>query len=323
MATSQPAESAAPAAKRPPRAQAAVFVIAGVALAVLLATSGRYGYFRDTLYYLACARHLAWGYVDQPPLIAALYWLVMHGLGTSLLALAVVPALADAGVIVLTAGLARELGGGRYAQVLAALAAACVPVYLVQGRQFSMNIFEPLLWMGCAWLLLRMIQGGNQRLWLGFGALAGLGLENKYSIAVFAAGLVAGLLLTRERRALAQRWIWLGGLIALAIFLPNLVWNIRHHWPFFELMRNIRASGKNVRLGPAGYWLTQGLMMAPANLLLWLPGLAWLFAARHGRFRALGWAFVVTAGIFMALHGKDYYTAPAYPILLAAGAAAL
>lgn len=301
---------------------AAALLIAGAVFVVLLATSGRYGYFRDTLYYLACARHLAWGYVDQPPLIAGLVWLVSHTLGASLAALAVAPALADAGLVLLTAALARELGGGRFAAGLAALAAACVPVYWVQGRQLSMNIFEPLLWMGCLFVVIRIVKTGDQRLWLWFGALAGIGLENKYSIGVFGAGVIAGLLLTGERRAFAQKWLWLGGLIALGIFAPNLIWNIRHHWPFFELMHNIRASGRDVRLGPAAYWLTQILMVSPVNLLLWLPGLAWLFGARQGRFRVLAWTFVFTAGIFMALHGKDYYTAPIYPILLAAGAVA-
>lgn len=312
--TRQPARSA--------RLAPSVYLIAGVAVALQLATSGRYGYFRDTLYYIACSHHPAWGYVDQPPLIVGLFWLARHTIGTSLFALAAVAAAAEAGLAILTAAVAREMGGGRFAQMLSALACACVPVYLVEGHQLSMNSFEPLLWTACGFVLLRLINAGDERLWLWFGVLAGLGMENKYSIGVFAVGVVAGVLLTRERRALAQKWIWLGGLIALLIFLPNLVWNVQHHWPFIELMRNIRASGRNVVLGPAAYWVAQAVMVSPVNLLLWAPGLAWLLLGREGKYRPLGWTFLVTAGIFMALRGKDYYTAPIYPMLLAAGAAA-
>ncbi len=183
-----------------------------------------------------------------------------------------------------------------------------------------MNVFEPLLWMGCAWLIIRMIKTRNQKLWLWFGVLAGLGLENKYSMAVFGFGIVVGLLLTRGREALRRPWIWLGGFVALAIFLPNLIWNVEHHWPFIQLMHNIAASGRDIHYGPLAFLAQQVFMMSPLNFPIWLAGLWFVFFASDGKaYRMLGWAFLVVVGTMMVLKGKDYYSAPAYPMLLAAG----
>ncbi len=301
-----------------------VWAIAGASFLIHMMTATRYGYFRDELYYLACSRHLAFGYVDQPPLIALVVWLVTHTLGTSLYALHFLPALANAGMIVLAGVMARELGGGKFAQELAALSIAVAAVYAVIAHQFAMNVFEPLFWMGCAYLLIRMIRSGNQRLWLWFGVLSGFGLENKYSMGVFGFAVVVALLLTEHRRVLKERWIYLGGLIALAIFLPNLIWNVQYHFPFIQLMRNIRASGRNIAVGPLGYIAQQIFMMSPMNILVWLPGLLYLFCSREGkRFRILGWTFLAVIATFMILAGKDYYSAPAYPMLLAAGGVAI
>lgn len=304
-------------------ATAIVLYIAAAVFLVHLLTADRYGYFRDELYYLACARHLAWGYVDQPPMIALIAWITVHTLGTSLLALRFLPALAGATMVWLTAMIARELGGGRFAQGLAAMSIALAGVYLIMAHLLTMNVFEPLLWMGCAYVVIRIVRTGNQKLWLWFGVLAGLGMENKYSIAIFGFAIVAGLLLTRERKAFRSPWIWLGGAIALAIFLPNLIWNVQHHWPFIELMRNIRASGRDIHRGPLAFLGTQIFMMSPLTFPVWLAGLLFLFFSRDGkRYRVLGWAFLVVLSTVMILKGKDYYSAPAYPMLLAAGAVA-
>jgi hypothetical protein len=302
-------------------ATAIVLYIAAASFLAHMLTAGRYGYFRDELYYLACARHLAFGYVDQPPMIAIVTWLTVHTIGTSLHALHFLPALAGAATIWLTAMIARELGGGRFAQGVSALSVAVAGIYVIMAHLLTMNIFEPLFWMGCAYLVIRIVKTGNQKLWLWFGVLAGVGLENKYSMALFGFALVVGLLLTAERKAFRLPWIWLAGGIAFAIFLPNLIWNIQHHWPFIELMRNIRASGRDVIRGPVTFMGEQILMMSPLNFPIWLAGLLFLFFGRNGRrFRVLGWAFLVVVGITMVLHGKDYYSAPAYPMLLAAGA---
>jgi hypothetical protein len=298
--------------------------IAGGVLALHLATGWRYGHFGDELYFLACGEHLDWGYVDQPPLIALAAWLTRHLLGTSVFAVHVIPALAAAAIVWVTGLLAREMGGSRFAQALAALCTACAGVYLAMGHLFTMNVFEPLFWMGCAWLVLRVINTGNDRLWLWFGVLAGVGLENKYSMAFFAIALIVGVALTRHRGQLLSKWFWMGALIALLIFAPNLLWNIRHHWPFFELMHNIRASGRDVVLSPTAYVVAQIMQMNPATFLVWLPGCLWLFFARKGSaYRALGWAFIVLLGIMIGLHGKDYYAAPVYGMLFAAGAIAI
>ena len=251
-------------------------------------------------------------------------WLVRHTLGTSLLAVRLPSALAGAGLVVLTGLLARELGGGRFAMALSGAASALALVYVAFHYLFTMNAFEPLFWTGCAFLLVRIVRTGNQRLWLWFGLVAGLGLENKYSMAVYGIGLVVGVLLTPERRALRQPWIWLGGAVAALVFLPNVIWNVRHGWPFFEVIRNIRASGRDVVLSPAEYVGHQVLIMNPATLPIWLAGLGFLlFAARGRAFRALAWAFLVTLATFVVTKGKDYYVTPAFATLFAAGAVAI
>ncbi|HEX6906785.1 MAG TPA: glycosyltransferase family 39 protein [Terriglobales bacterium] len=303
---------------------ALVAYISAALLVLHLLTASRYGYFGDEMYHLACGEHLAWGYVDQPPLIALVAWLVRHTLGTSLLAIRFVPALAGAATVLVTGAIARELGGGRFAQALAALCVACSSVYLVINYLFSMNSWEPLLWMACAYVVILIIKTGNQKLWLWFGLLSGIGLENKYSIAVFGFGIVVGLLLTPERKALAHKWIWLAGALAFAIFLPNLLWNFQHHFPFLELMRNIRASGRDVVLGPAQYVLQQIMIMNPLTFPVWLTGIVYLFFSRKATpYRLLGWTFAAVFAAFFVLHGKDYYTSPVYPMVLAAGAVAL
>ena len=306
------------------RAATSVWYIAGAFLLFQLLTANRYGYFGDEMYHMACGEHLAWGYVDQPPLIGLIAWVTRHLFGTSLLAIRLLPALAGSTLVWLTGRITRELGGGRYAQTLASLCTACAGVYLVLFHLFTMNAFEPLLWMGCLYVLIRVIKTGNQKSWLWFGVLAGIGLENKYTIAVFAAAVIAGLLLTSERKALASRWIWIAGVIAFLIFLPNLIWNIRHHWPFLELMRNIHASGRDVEFTPLAYLRAQIFLMTPGTLPVWLLGALYFLFWREARpYRILGWTFVGILALFIALHGKDYYAVPVYPIAFAGGAIAI
>jgi 4-amino-4-deoxy-L-arabinose transferase-like glycosyltransferase len=300
-----------------------VYIIAVVYFTLHLVTSTRYGYFRDALYYLACSEHLAFGYVDQPPLIAVLGWFARHTLGTSLPALLFWPALAGAARIVLIAAFARELGAKRFGIVLAAVLAASPGVWWVIDHQFAMNSLEPLFWGGCAYLVLRLINTGNTKLWLAFGALAGIGLLNKYSIVIFASALIAGLLISSQRRLLFTPWLLLGGAIAFLIFLPNLIWNIQNHWPFLELMRNVRATGKDVLLPPGRYLLQQVLMMNPASFPFWFGGLLFYLFSRHAKqYRVFGWTFVITILFFMITHGKDYYSASTYVMLFPAGALA-
>jgi hypothetical protein len=300
-----------------------LWTFAGFTLLIHFLTNSRYNYFRDELYYIACGQHLAFGYVDLPPLSALLVRLSRVLFGDSLFAIRFLPAVAGALNVALTGMIARELGGRSWAVALSCTATLCALVFLGVGNFFSMNAFEPLFWMGAIYLLVRVINRGSPRLWLWFGALVGLGLENKHSMAFFAAAVCAALLLTPERRYLTQKWIWLGGLITLALALPNFVWQMRHHWPTWELLHNIALSNKNVVLTPAQFIAQQVLIMNPATLPLWLGGLIWLLISRDGRrYRVITIAYLITLAEFIVMHGKHYYLAPAYPMLFAAGAVA-
>jgi hypothetical protein len=300
-----------------------IVVFSAVALLVHLLTNGRYGYFRDELYYIACGQHLAFGYVDQPPLSILLLRLNEILLGSSLFAIRLLPALAGAATVAITGLIARELGGRAWAIALGCAGSLCALFNLAVGNFFSMNAFEPLFWMGCVYLLVRIINGGSSLLWLWFGVLLGLGLENKHSTAFFAAGIFVALLLTPERRHFAEKWIWFGGLIAFAVALPNILWQLQYHWPTYELLSNIARSDKNVALSPAQFIVQQIVFMNPATLPLWLSGLIWLFGSRDGRrYMELGIIYLVMLAVFIILHGKSYYLAPAYPMLLAAGGVA-
>jgi len=280
----------------------------------------RYGFFRDELYYMACGRHLAWGYIDQPPLIAALAWFSRHVFGNSIVSLRVLPVLAGAALVFLAGVLARELGGGKTAQVLAALTVLCVPAYLAFDSFFSMNAFEPLFWMLCAWLAIRIAKGESPKLWLAFGAISGLGILNKHTMIVFGFALIVGLLLAGNWRILQSKWIWIGGLIALALFAPNLIWEARHGWPQIEVVRNAQLL-KNEQIGPLVFLGQQILFLNPLSFPIWLAGLLWCFLAPdEKRFRFLGWSYLIVLGIFIAGDGKSYYPLPVYPVLIAAGA---
>lgn len=301
-----------------------IWAFAAATLLIHFLTNAGYGYFRDELYFIACSRHLSTGYVDMAPLCAWILRLQSTLFGDSLFALRLFPAIAHALTVALTGAIAQRLGGRRWAVILACTAALSAMVYLALGSFYSMNVFEPLFWMGCAYLLIWIINGGSPRLWLWFGVVAGFGVENKHSFAFFGVGLVVALLLTPERRHLAQRWIWLGGVIALLVALPNLLWQVQHHFATLELLRNVARSDKNVVLGPAQFLAQQILIMNPATLPLWLGGLVSLLVAREGRrYRLLGIAYLVTLTEFIVMHGKHYYLAPVYPMLFAAGAVAV
>jgi len=283
--------------------------------------NNRYGYFRDEFNYIACGEHLAWGYVDQPPLTPFLLKLCRWALGDSLRSIRFLPALASSAGVILTGMITRELGGKRFAVVLSALAYVIVPVYLSNGSLFTTNFLEPLLWMGCAYFAILAIKRNAPRYWLWFGVVAGVGLEEKYSIAVFGMAIVVGLLLTEQRRVFSEKWIYIGGAIAFLIFLPNFVWNVQHHWPFAELMRNIKANGRDVALSPAEYFAQQILILHPLTFPLWISGVfAFLFSSRMKPYRFLGWSYVAAFAVFAALRGKNYYLTPIYPVFLAAGA---
>jgi 4-amino-4-deoxy-L-arabinose transferase-like glycosyltransferase len=299
----------------------AIGVLIGLCTAKLLLhlfTSVRhYGYFRDELYYLDMARHLDWGYVDAAPLIA-LYAKIALWMGGSLAALRILPALAGTGLVALTILIARELGSEWYAQLLAGVAILLCPAVLGTDSLLTMNAFEPLFWMGCVWVVARILRTGESRLWSWFGVLAGLGLENKYSTLSFGFAVTVALLLTNHRREFARPWIWIAGAIALTLFLPNLIWQIRHHFPTIEDLANVRREGKNVLFGPPAFVKEQLIDMHPILLPVWLSG--WVWFLRDRRWRLLGLTFAVFFALMEVAHAKNYYLFPIYPMLFAGGA---
>jgi hypothetical protein len=317
---------------------AIVLYIVAVKLLLHLLTVARYGMFRDEMYYLACSRHMAWGYVDHPPLTVWIAWFSRVVLGDSPLGVRLLPILAGGAVVWLSGKLAREMGGGRFAQGMAALAVFVVPLYLVAHTWLTDNVFEQLIWMACIWLVVKAINTGDARYWLWFGVVAGLGFENKYSIAFLLLGLLVGVLLTPHRHFLKSRYLWLGVLACAVISLPNLLWEVRNHFPFLELIHNIRMTNRDVVRGPLAFIADQAMIMNPILFPLWLGGLIWLFLGRDksarngqrdsverdgGRYRLLGWTYLVVLSAFIALKAKNYYVAPIYPMLFAAGAIGL
>jgi len=304
-------------------APAIVLYIATLKLILHLSTVSRYGIFRDEMYYWAGSLRLAWGYVDHPPLTVLLAWIARRAFGNSPFSVRLLPALAGAALVWLTGKLTRELGGGRFAQALASLAVVVVPAYLILHHWLTDNAWEPLIWMGCIWLVVRTIHSGDDRNWLWLGVLAGIGFENKYSIAFLLFGLLVGMLLTRQRHFLKSRYLWMGALACALVALPNFVWQMMNHFPFLELMRNVRMSNRDVVRGPLAFVADQAEILNPALLPLWIGGLIWLFVSKDhdkSRYRFLAWTYLVVLTTFIALKAKNYYVAPIYPMLFAAGA---
>lgn len=300
----------------------AVWGIAAVALIAHFICNNRYGYFRDEFDYIACGRHLGWGYVDQPPLLPVLSRICLGIFGESLRSVRLVPAITCAALIVFIGIITRELGGRRFAVVLSAIAILIGPIYVSGGSLLTSNCdLEVLLWTGCLYFAVLAVKRDQPKYWLWFGVVAGIGLEEKYSILVLGLAVIVGLSLTAQRRLLISRWMWLGGAAAFLIFLPNLLWNIHYHWPFVELMRNIKAEGRDVVLSPWQYFSQQLLLTHFFSAPLWITGVIALLCARRFRpLRFLGWAYIFSFAAFVVLKGKNYYLAPIYPVYIGAGA---
>ncbi len=280
-----------------------------------------YGYFRDEFYYIACGRHLAWGYVDHGPLVAVQARLSELLFGDSLLGIRILSALGGAIRVGLTGLLCWALGGRRSAQALAMLAVLTVPLYLGADGYLSMNSWESALWMPCLLALLMILRGGSAWLWWAvLGVSAGLGLLNKPSEVFFLLALAGALLLTPQRRLLFTRQAAFGIALLVLIASPNIVWQLHHSWPTLEFLRNGRAGGKNLRLPPLAFLLNQVLVLGPLGSPVWMAGLVHLLRRTDRRWLGLMYLFFL-AGM-MALGAKDYYVAPVYPILFAAGGVA-
>ncbi|HVR38478.1 MAG TPA: glycosyltransferase family 39 protein [Thermoanaerobaculia bacterium] len=298
-----------------------LYAIAAAAVAIHVACITQYGIFRDELYYLACGEHLDWGYVDQPPLIALIAWTVRHLFADSLAGIRILAVLAHGALVILTGLLARRLGGSRFAETLAATCALIAPVTIATTHFLSMNAFEPLFWMGMVYVALTIFNGASEKRWMLFGAIAGLSLENKHTTLFFGFAFVIGLLLSEHRRTFLRPWIWIGGVIAVLLFLPNLIWEVRHDFATIELLQIIARSSKNTPVTPLSFFSGQILLMHPLTLPIWIIGIVWLL--RTPRYRALGWCFIALFTLFVVMKGKVYYLSPAYPMLFAAGGIAI
>ncbi|GAA3458081.1 ArnT family glycosyltransferase [Saccharothrix longispora] len=290
--------------------------------AVLVAFAGGYGYHGDELYFLAAGRHLAWGYPDQPPLTPFLAALADAVAPDSLVALRVPAAVAAGGTVLFVGLLAREMGGGRRAQLVAVLGAALSGPVLVPGHMLHTTTIDICLSAALAWLVARVVRTGDRRLLLVAGAVLGAGLLNKYQIAVVAVGAVVGLALVGPRSVLRGPWPAAGALLALLLWSPNLLWQFEHGWPQLEMAAVISGNGGNgarVAFLPA-----QLLYVGPLLVPLWVAGLVRLLRSPDARpFRFLGVAWVLLVVVFVLAAGSPMYLFGAYPALLAAGGLAV
>jgi len=291
-----------------------------VVLFAHLITATHYPMFRDEFYYLDCANHLDWGYVDHPPLSIALLAGWRGLVGDSLFAVRFLPAIAAVLLIWVTWKLTAELGGNLFARVLAGVAALFSTQQRALTGFYSMNAFDLLFWSAAIWIVIRIIKTDDARLWIPFGIITGLGLMNKISLLFFGAGLIAGMLLTPLRRHFTRPQFWIGGGIAALIFLPYVLWQTSHEWATLQFMHNATAY-KNVAFAPHQFLLEFALENSPLTSLIWGTGLIALLAwPRFRPYRVLGWMAAVVFAVLMTQHGKPYYAAGLLPLLLAAGA---
>jgi len=286
-----------------------------------------WGYFRDELYYIACGHHLGFGYVDHGPIIALQARLAQILFGNSLAGIRMLSAVAGAGKVFLTGLLCWRLGGNRWAQSLAMLAVLLAPQYLGTDGYLSMNSFEGVFWMTCVYALIALVQGGNPRWWLIFGLSAGIGLENKPSMTFFLLTLLLALIVTRQRRLLfAREYVGsaaLGVTLLIALAAPNIIWQIHNHWPTLEFLHNGVVQHKNIALPLPQFISQQILQFNPIGSILWITGVLWLLIARAAKpWRWIGLTYLFFFVLMFILHAKDYYLAPIYPVLCAAGAVA-
>lgn len=320
-ADARPAQQAA--GPPPHRLDRRVIWVALALFAILMALSPWYGFDRDELYFLDCARHLQAAYVDQPILTPLLARISLDLFGVSLPGLRLWPALAGAATVIVAALTARELGGGKRAQLLSAFATATMPALLAVDHLMGPTAIDLLAWSALALVVLRLGRTGNRRWWLAAGAVCGVGLANKHSIAFFAAALLLGLLVTGDRRLLSSRWLAIGTAIAVMFTIPDLWWQATHGWATITMTRNLNA--ENGGAGKIPTWVAGQLLMTSLALVpVWIAGLRWLWRTRAPAFRSLVVAYGVLFVLFaLTTGGKIYYLAGAYVPLLAAGALAI
>ncbi len=283
----------------------------------------RYGYHHDELYFIACGQHLSFGYVDHAPLVPWIAWLATTLFGQSLFFLRILSTLSGAAAVLFTGLLVKRVGGGRFAQVTACAAMIIAPVYLRANNMLCLPGFEPLFWVLGSYLLVRIVQENNPRLWLPLGVVLGLGLLNKHSMLFFAFGMVVGLLFTPLRKHFKSPWFYAGGAAALLLLVPNLVWQADNGWPTVHFLINLK-SGVMSGISLLQFLAGQLLYLHPLNAVLWIAGLSFFLFTKAGKpYRVLGWLWLAVFLLLVITKSKIYYLSPAYPPLLAGGAIAL
>jgi Dolichyl-phosphate-mannose-protein mannosyltransferase len=296
-------------------------VLAATRILLQTLANSHYGFHRDELATFDDARYLAWGYVAYPPITPFIARAALEIFGPWLPGLRFFAALAQGVALVLSGLIARELGGRRWAQIVAGLTVAIAPVSLAAGSLFQYVTFDYLWWVAIAYFVIRLLSSEDPRWWLPIGMAIGLGMMTKYTMGFLVAGLAIGILLTPARRLLANRWVWYGAALSLLIFMPNLIWQMKHDFISLDFLRDIHA--RDVRIGRTKGFLVEQLFVPanPATIPLWIAGLFFYFFTPDGRrYRTIGWMFVVPLALFTVAQGRSYYMAPSYPMLLAAGA---
>ena len=295
-----------------------VLPVAAAEFLLLVATSNRYGYHRDELYFRVAARHPAWGYDDQPALTPLVGRFSEWMFGADPRGLRMLSAVAMALVVVLVALIARELGAGDAGQAVAALATAASAAAMAVGHLLSTTTFDVLVWVALVYVVARILGGGDERQWLLVGLVAGVGLENKQLVLLLVVALACGCLLARRWDLARSPWLWVGAALAFALWLPNLLWQAHHGWPQLELATKIGEEdpvGYRVQLLPL-----QLLLIGPLLAPLWLGGLWWLLRRPAARpYRPLGLAYVVLLAIALVTGAKPYYTMGLLLVLVGAG----
>ena len=298
-----------------------ILILLALALFIFhMLTNNQYGFFRDELATVDDARYLDWGYIAYPPLTPFLGRISLELFGLSLVGIRVFPAIAQSVVLILGGLMVRELGGTRLAQIIGALAVATSPISLNSGSLLSYVSFDYLWWILISYLLIRLLKSDNPRWWLAIGAVIGLGMLTKYTMVFYSAALAGSVLITKARRHLASPWLWAGVGLSLLIFLPNLIWQIRHDIISWTYLNFIHA--RDVRIGRTSSFLLEQILVG-VNFLtipLVLAGLVYFFFHPEGaRYRLLGWLYLLVFAFFLFMEGRGYYIGGAYPMLIASG----
>ena len=306
-------------AQHPSRGDNGVLLAIAGAMALLhILTNGRYGFHRDELQFLTDARHLDWGFVAYPSFTPVVERISLSIFGLSMVGLRLFSVIAMSTSIVVTGLMARELGGGRFAQLTAALCVALSPLPIFEGTEFQYTTFDYLWWVLIAYFVIRLLKSGDPRWWMAIGAVIGLGMQTKYAIGFYVAGIVGGVLLTGARKYLLSPWLWAGVGLSILIFLPNLIWQIRHDFISLQFLQSIHT--RDVGQGRADDFLS-GQFLICTNVLavpVWIAGLIGYFRSRQ--YRMLAWMYVIPLVLFIVGKGRHYYLAAAYPMLMAMGA---